>query len=116
MLPILTPRARLPITPEAEEPEAKSERTTQVEQESVCVPPADDELGAPSVIDEPPAVTAGLEPAEVNANAVGSPPPLLPVVEVEDLDWPALRQMTTKAGDIRGRINNTVCRMGTPAV
>ena len=31
---------------EAEEPEAKSERTTQVEQESVCVPPADDELGA----------------------------------------------------------------------
>ena len=97
---------------EAEEPEAKSERTTQVEQESVCVPPADDELGAPSVIDEPPAVTAGLEPAE-SLDAVGSPPPLLPVVEVEDLDWPALRQMTTKAGDIRGRINNTVCRMGT---
>src|SRR6188768_2775320 len=66
---------------EAAEPEAKSERTTQVEQESVCVPPADDELGAPSVIDEPPAVTAGLEPAE-SLDAVGSPPPLLPVVEV----------------------------------
>jgi hypothetical protein len=59
-------------------------------------------------------------PSEVShpEDAVNTPPALLPVIDVDDLDWAALRQMI-KTGAIRARIDSTVGRMnallGTPA-
>src|SRR5436309_801980 len=95
----------------AGEPEPRSE-TTPIAEESVGLPlPPSDEPRAPST-DEPPATTSDLQKRAESEDVVGAPPPLLPVIEIDDLDWPALCHLI-KAGGIRARIQNTVCEMDT---
>ena len=111
MLPIdITTPERPDDCHEAGDRKVESEPAA-VEQQSACVSAAD-VPEVPSVIGEPSAVTAGLQKPAQSVDAVGSPPPLLPVVEVEDLEWPVLRQVI-KEGGTRGRIDNTVNQLGT---
>jgi hypothetical protein len=92
----------------AAEPEPRSETA----EESVDLPlPASDAPRAPST-DEPPTTTSDLQKPAESEEAVGAPPPLLPVIQIDDLDWPALGHLI-KAGGIRARIQNTVCEMDT---
>src|SRR4051794_30885949 len=91
--------------------EPRSE-TTPIAEEFVGLPlPPSNEPRAPSA-DEPQATTSDLQKPAETEDAVGAPPPLLPVVDIDDLDWPTLCHLI-KAGGIRARIQNTVYEMDT---
>jgi hypothetical protein len=59
------------------------------------------------VVEGPNAPESASEPQVAN---IATPPPVPPVIDIEDLDWGSLRSLIN-AGDIRSRIANTVARM-----
>ena len=64
----------------------------------------------PSDVDKSSLPVSDLLKAEVDAKVESAPPPLPPVIDINDLEWNGLGKLV-KAGDIRARIESTVSQM-----